>query len=123
MAPHESTTAKGRDLEAGLEVQAAPSGATDSHSPSGDATSGGAGDGHGHGHGHDEKTGPDWKGDVLQCCGACAARSSATEVQGFFSWSRCDTPRAAYHTTDGPSSDCECVPHRTSGSVQARAWT
>ena len=31
-----------------------------------------------HGHGHEENTGPNWKGDVLQCCGA-AARAAAAE--------------------------------------------
>jgi len=29
----------------------------------------------GHSHGHEEKTGPDWKGDLCQCCGAWRARS------------------------------------------------
>ncbi len=30
-----------------------------------------------HGHGHEEKSGPDWKGEVLQCCGACACGGEA----------------------------------------------
>jgi hypothetical protein len=62
------------DAEAGVSGEGAgnapadaPHGGSGAEAPAGDEA---ASPSHGHGHDHEEKTGPDWKGDVCQCCGA-----------------------------------------------------